>query len=124
MSTEVIDISKRDRTIYILIRQHVSISSIAKRFGLSETRVRRIYAEQRSKIVNGDFDIPEIDKMCRILGVREQDRGKLQSILQKHGFTNEDEVWVYTDISEFESIPSIGKAFGAIIWLAQHMRIE
>ena len=124
MKLNTIEMAKRDRMIYLLIKKHVDIHAIAEKFNLSTSRIRQIYKEQSEKAINGDNDIPEIDTMCRIMGIRDQDRGKLQSILQRYGFSNKDDKWVYTDISIFKSLPNIGKEFCAIIWLAQHMRIE
>lgn len=116
------DISERNQAIYTLVHGGIDVGKIAKRFDISKTMVRKIYQQQASKKVNGDPDIPEIDKMCRIFQWREQDRGKLQSILHKHGYTNFDNKWLVTKIDEFRKIPRIGPNGIAIIWLAQQMR--
>ena len=116
------DISERNQAIYTLVHGGIDVEKIAKRFDISKTMVRKIYQQQASKKVNGDPDIPEIDKMCRIFQWREQDRGKLQSILHKHGYTNFNDAWIWTDTDIFKKIPEIGPKSICIIWLAQRIR--
>lgn len=123
MNTDI-DTAERDHFIYLLMKKRVSVKALSKRFELSEDRIRHIYIEQHEKLSKGDYDIPEINTMCQILGIDNTHRGSLQAILRNNGYTNQDETWVYTDIDVFEHIPHIGKTYLMVIWLAQHMRAE
>lgn len=117
-----VDIFERNEKIYKLIQEKVDPKDIAKQFGISRTHVVRTYEKMLKKKTMGDPDIPEIDTMCRIFEVCEQYRGKLQAILHTNGYTNFDDIWLWTDIDTFRQIPEIGPKSICIIWLAQHMR--
>ena len=123
MNTDI-DIAQRDYLIYKLIRKGISIKALSKKLNMSEEEIAQICIEQKEKVCNGDYDIPEIDTMCRIMGIRETERNKLQSALRSHGYTSLDDSWAYTDIDIFKSLPRIGRTFASIIWLAQHMKVE
>ena len=123
MNTDI-DIAQRDYLIYKLIRKGTSIKALSTKLNMSEEEIAQICIEQKEKLYNGDFDIPEIDTMCRIMGIQHRERNKLQSILRIHGYTSLDDSWVHTDIDIFKALPHIGRTFASIIWLAQHMKVE
>lgn len=117
-----VDIFERNEKIYKLIQEKVDPKDIAKQFGISRTHVVRTYERLLKKKTFGDPDIPEIDKVCHIFEVCEPYRGKLQAILHTNGYTNFDDIWLWTDMNTFRQIPEIGPKSICIIWLAQHMR--
>lgn len=119
---EVVDIPTRNETIFKMIQDKVDPMEVARQLHMSRTHVVRVYYEMLQKKMKGDPDIPEIDKVCRIFEVRENYRGKLQSILHTNGYTNFDDIWIWTDMDTFREIPEIGPKSICIIWLAQHMK--
>lgn len=119
-----IDIDQRDYLIYKLIRKGMSIKALSTKLDMPEKQITQICVEQKEKLYNGDYDIPEIDTMCRIMNIRDRERNILQSILRNYGYTSLDDSWVYTDIDVFKTMPRIGRTFASIIWLAQHMKVE
>lgn len=115
-------IHNRDSIIYKLVKAKVDISKIAKYFGIGAYRVRQIFNEYQHKLHHGDPDILEIDVMCRTLGWRENERGKLQSILHKNGYTAYDDAWRKLTYDDICAIPLLGPSQACIIWLAQNMK--
>lgn len=111
----------RDSTIYRLYKAGVDINEIAFAYNIQAQRIKSIIQDYRVKLRKGNPDIYEIDAMCRILGWRENERGKLQSTLHKNGYTSFDDKWrelTYEDILE---IPLLGPNAANVIWLAQNM---
>ncbi len=114
-------IHDRDDIIYKLVKAKVDISKIAKYFGIGVVRVRQIFNEYQHKLRHGNPDILEIDVMCRTLGWRENERGKLQSTLHKNGYTAYDDAWRKLTYDDICAIPLLGPSQACVIWLAQNM---
>lgn len=111
----------RDGDIFKLHNAGVSDMKLSKFYKLTKQRIREIIFEQQHKHRKGNPDIPQIDTMCRILGWRENDRGKLQSILHKNGFTSYDDKWRNLSPDDILAIPFLGPSAMCVIWLAQNM---
>jgi hypothetical protein len=114
-------IRDRDNAIYRLMKAKVDISKIAKYFGIGTERVRQIFNEYQCKLHRENPDILEIDIICRILGWRENERGKLQSTLHKNGYTAYNDAWRKLTYDDICAIPLLGPSQACIIWLAQNM---
>ena len=116
------EIQNRDQVIFRLIQVGMPCAVLSKKLGISTMRIRQIYNNQYYKNYHGDPDIPEIDIMCRTLGMREQERGKLQSILHKNGYTNYDDRWRELSYDDICSITLLGPTNACVVWLAQNMK--
>lgn len=99
----------------------VTEEQLSTRYNISKERIRKIIQDQYYKKRKGDPDIYQIDVMCRILGWKETDRGKLQSILHKNGYTSFDDKWKKLTSKDILAIPLLGQSAVGIIWLAQNM---
>ena len=111
----------RDGDIFKLYNAGVSDMKLSKLYNLTKQRIRGIILEQRRKRRKGNPDIYQIDVMCRILGWRENERGKLQSILHKNGYTSYDDKWRKLSSDDILAIPFLGPSAMCVIWLAQNM---
>lgn len=111
----------RDGDIYKLSNAGVSLDRLSSYYKMSKSRISSIISEQYRKRRIGNPDIYQIDIMCRILGWREQDRGKLQSVLHKNGYTSFDDKWKKLSSDDILAIPLLGPGAVCIIWLAQNM---
>jgi len=114
----------RDGDIFKLHNAGVSDMKLSEFYKLSKQRICQIIFEQRRRHRKGNPDIPQIDTMCRILGWRESDRGKLQSILHKNGYTSYDDKWRDLSSDDILAIPLLGHSAVSVIWLAQNMDDE
>ena len=111
----------RDGDIFKLHNAGVSDMKLSKFYNLTKQRIRKIIFEQRHKHRKGNPDISQIDTMCRILGWRESELGKLQSILHKNGYTSYDDKWRDLSPDDILAIPFLGPSAVCVIWLAQNM---
>jgi len=111
----------RDGDILKLYNAGVTEEAICEYYDIKKPRLMQIILEQRSKKLHGDPDIRQIDTMCRILGWRENERGRLQSILHKHGYTAFDDKWRELSRNDILAIPLLGPSSACVIWLAQNM---
>lgn len=114
----------RDDDIYKKYLKGAKIEDLANQYHLSVTRIRKILDEQRLKNRKGDPDIKQIDIMCNILGIRDNERGKIQSILHKYGYTSFNDAWLTLSYDDILKIPNLGPDSAAIIWLAQEMDVD
>lgn len=111
----------RDYVIFKLVKAGVSYEVLFKKFGIGKARLQQIYRDQLYKTRHGNPDIPEIDIMCRTLGLREQERGMIQSTLHKHGYTASDDSWRKLSYDDICRIERLGPNSACVIWLAQNM---
>ena len=111
----------RDFAIYKLYKTGKDIKKIAKQYNVGEERIKQILRDYRFKLRRGNPDIYEIDVMCRTLGWRENERGKLQSTLHKNGYTSFDDKWRELTYNDILAMPLMGPNQACIIWLAQNM---
>ena len=111
----------RDSTIYRLYKSGIDTKKIAQRYQVGEERIKQILRDYRVKLRQGNPDIYEIDVICRTLGWRENERGKLQSTLHKNGYTSFDNKWKQLTYNDILAVPLLGPNQACVIWLAQNM---
>lgn len=111
----------RDGDIFELFNNGMTEYELSKRFKIRKGRIRQIIQDQRIRKRKGNPDIYQIDAVCRILGIRENERGKIQSILHANGYTSYDDKWKKLKSNDILRIPLLGKFAMCIIWLAQNM---
>lgn len=111
----------RDGDIYKLSNAGATRDQLSSYYKISKSRIASIIGDQYRKRRTGNPDIYQIDVMCRILGWREQNRGKLQSVLHKHGYTSFDDKWKKLTSTDILAIPLLGPDAVCVIWLAQNM---
>lgn len=114
----------RDDDIYQKFLAGSTVKDLLSEYHLSATGIRKILAKERLKKRKGDPDIKQIDIVCDILGVRNEERGRIQSIMHKHGYTSFDDAWLMLSRDDILKIPRLGPDSAAIIWLAQEMDID
>lgn len=107
--------------IFKLSTSGVSKEKLSAYFKITEDEIAQIIEKQKIKKYMGNPDIKEIDIMCRILGWRENERVKLQSVLHKNGYTAYDQSWRNLRYDDIVKIPFLGKESAMVIWLAQNM---
>lgn len=111
----------RDNDIYNDYKNGMSFQQLMNKYHLKRYRIKHIIEDQLEKRTNGDVDIYEIDAVCRMLGIREQERGRIQSALHRNGYTALDTKWLVLDYNDICSLELLDKNSAWIIWLAQHI---
>lgn len=125
MSIELID---RNRQIYIQkVIERRSYKEIAKEFGISETRVRQILDQERSRRNNYIYPpsnyIEPIEIACDEFGATKTTRGRIYTALERNGYLKRSK-WRRLSEQDIVNMRGIGELCKNIIFRAQNLIIN
>lgn len=115
-------IEQRNRNVDILRKQRLGRSyvSIAKEYGLSESRIRQICDHVRREERRIPMDIYEIEFACHELDASQGMNKRIQNALAKYGLDKNNR-WRRLDHSQLMEIPGLGAKAVEIIEMAQFL---
>jgi len=114
-----INLKNRSFIVYQAFKNGIPTSVIADKFFCSEYNIRKIIFLYRH---NNHFnDIEEINTIGKALGLNSLELNHIQKILNKYGYSGNDDGWQDLLPEDLYEIPNLDPWHADIIWLAQHI---